>query len=82
MRYFLLSKNDFHFSRLSEHLGGTSGSWKFFFFETLLYLTSFDAEFNADSEYQITIVKKVNFDIKKSDLLLDDEGGYFQLLAS
>jgi hypothetical protein len=62
--------------------GGTSGSWKNFFFETLLYLTSFDAEFNVDSEYQITILKKVNFDIKKSDLLLDDEGGYFQLLAS
>jgi hypothetical protein len=50
---------------------------KNFFFETLLYLTSFDAEFNVDSEYQITILKKVNFDIKKSDLLLDDEGAIF-----
>ncbi len=55
---------------------------KFFFFETLLYLTSFDAEFNADSEYQIKILKKQNFNVKKSDLWVDGEGGYFQLIAS
>jgi len=38
-----------------------------------LNLTSLDAEFNADSEYQIKILKKESFDIKKSDLLVDDE---------
>jgi hypothetical protein len=46
-----------------------------------LNLTSFDAEFNVDSEYQIKILKKLNFDIKKSDLLLGDKGGLFSVIG-
>ena len=70
MRYFLLSKNDFHFSRSIGHLQGTSGLSKIVFSQILLNLTLLDVEFDADSKYVIPFQKYCGQKIGLSPLVV------------
>jgi hypothetical protein len=61
MRYFLLLKNDFYFSRAIWYLCGIPGPSKIFLVWTLLNRAWLDEKFDADSEYNIHFTLKLIF---------------------